>query len=433
MNKKVLVFGLGLNQGGVGSAKFFAKHGDDVRVTDLKNAEILKPSLDQLKDFKINYTLGEHQNKDIDWADLIIKNPGVKPGNPYIEYALQQGKQVEQDMGIFLEHVKSSQIIGITGTKGKSTTSSLIYEILKSSEKKVILAGNIGTSVLDSLDQIDKDTLVVLELSSFQLEAFEKHQVSPHWAIITNIYEDHLNYYKNMDEYTDAKKIIARYQTPDDFLFLRKNDPATTEPEFLSNLRAKISYFSKDDLPEGFTSILKGEHNRENMAAALKLTSMFGIDEQIILHTLSNFKGVPFRMELIKTWHGIKIYNDTTATGPDACIQAIKTFPDCILIAGGMNKGMHYKNLAETIDQNVKAVYFLEGDVIDDIICNMQDQSIIEGRFNNLGELLKKLKTDLRTGDVVVFSPGATSFNMFQNEFDRGRKFNAAVEKIFRD
>src|SRR3989344_4837156 len=144
--QKVLVFGLGLNQGGVGSAKFFAKNGALVRVTDLKSQEILQPSINELKSYQIEYTLGEHKNEDIEWADLIIKNPAIKPGNQYIEYAKSLGKRVEMDMGIFLEFVKPSQIIGVTGTKGKSTTSSLTYEVLKFTARvdNIIFAGNIG-------------------------------------------------------------------------------------------------------------------------------------------------------------------------------------------------------------------------------------------------------------------------------------------------
>src|SRR3989344_6391525 len=207
---KVLIFGLGLNQGGVGAAKFFARQKIQVRVSDLKNKEALKPSLDQLKSYRIEYILGKHRYQDIDWADLIIKNPAIKPGNPYIKYATKKGKQVETDMGIFLQYVKPSQIIGVTGTKGKSTTVSLIYEVLKKSKGvklshlegglrwHLLFAGNIGKSVLDTIPFIKSDTLVVLELSSFQLQAFRKHRISPKWAIITNIFPDHLNYYQNM-------------------------------------------------------------------------------------------------------------------------------------------------------------------------------------------------------------------------------------------
>lgn len=443
----VLIFGLGLNQGGVGSAKFFASQDAKVRVTDLKSESILKPSVNQLKHFpNIKYTLGVHKYEDIDWSDLIIKNPAVKPENPYMKYALKKGKRVEQDMGIFLGFVKPSQIIGITGTKGKSTTASLIYKVLIQSNKKVILAGNIGTNVLENIPKVTPDTLVILEISSFQLEAFDQHKVSPKWAVITNITEDHLNYYKTMDEYVNAKRIIGKYQTKDGLLFIRKNDPIVDKSKFLRGLKGKIIHFSKNDLPINFNPHLIGEHNLENFAAAFGVGKAFGIDRKKMVKIFSEFKGVPFRMELIKEWRGVKIYNDTTATNPDATINAIESLGEVdarkeqniILICGGMNKGMNYDQLTEAIDWYTKAVYFLEGDVVDEIIHNMKDQTIIEGRFDNFEKLLTKLKNDIKNnpyfkkGDIILFSPAATSFNLFQNEFDRGRKFNEAVLKIFR-
>ncbi len=430
-DKKVLIFGLGLNQGGVGSAKFFTSQDAKVKVTDLKNADVLKPSIDQLKNFPIEYTLGEHKNEDIDWADLIIKNPGVKPGNSYIEYAKNQGKQVEQDMGIFLEFVKHHQIIGVTGTKGKSTTASLIYEVLKKSGKKVVLAGNIGTSVLDTIPFVDEDTLVVLEISSFQLEAFDTHKFSPKWAVITNITPDHLNYYSTMEEYINAKKIIGKYQTENDFLFLRKDDPITTTPEFLNGLKGQIISFSKDNLPKELNPLLMGEHNLENISATYEIGKVFRINLKLQLSSLATFKGVPFRMELIKIWEGISIYNDTCASSPEAGIKAIETFPDSILICGGMNKGMNYIKYAEIVDKEVKKVFFLEGDSTDEIKKLIKNKVLIAGVYNDLEKLLTDIKELAKSDDVILFSPAATSFNLFQNEFDRGRKFNAAVEKVF--
>lgn len=439
--KKVLIFGLGLNQGGVGSSKFFAKQGAIVRITDLKATRILKPSLDQLKQFKnIEYSLGQHKYADVTWADLIIKNPAVKPGNLYIEYAKKKNKPVKMDMDIFLEYVKPFQLIGITGTKGKSTTASLIYEILRSAqdEVNVIFAGNIGKSVLDTIPHVKKETLVILEISSFQLESFEAHKVSPKYAVITNIYQDHLNYYKNMDEYIYAKKIIGKDQTKDDFLFIRKGDPVADKPRFLKAFKGKIIRFSKEDLPKNFKSYLLGEHNRQNLAAAYALVKAFGLDAKVILAKLSQFKGIPFRMELIKVWYGVKIINDTTATGPDAGAQAIKTFPGCILIAGGMNKGLDYTKYATIVAKNVKKVFFLEGDATNTILSSLRPRAKrggsnleIHGPYNNLEKLLTDIKEGTGPGDTILFSPAATSFNLFQNEFDRGTKFNQAVQKVF--
>lgn len=430
-DKKVLIFGLGLNQGGVGSAKFFASQGAKVRVTDLHSKEVLKLSIDDLKIYsEIEYSLDDHKNEDIAWADLIIKNPAIKPNNPYIEYALQIGKEVRMDMDIFLEFVKPSQIIGVTGTKGKSTTSSLIYEVLKKADKDVLLAGNIGVSVLDNISYIKKNTLIVLEISSFQLESFERQKVSPKWAVITNITPDHLNYYKKMEDYLDAKSIIAKYQTNSDYLFLRKNDPVTTKTEFLRDLKAQIIYFSKRDLPKDFQPYLKGEHNLENIAAAYQVGKIFALDKNLMFKTLANFKGVPFRMGLVKIWNGIKIINDTAATSPESAMKAILTFPNCILICGGMNKGMDYTEFAKIVSENVKKVFFLEGDSTEEIKKYLSKDKIF-GTYSDFEKLLTDVKTIALKKDTILFSPAATSFNLFQNEWDRGRKFNQAVQKVF--
>mgnify|MGYP003393303431 CR=1 FL=1 len=458
---KVLIMGLGLNGGGVGSAKFFAQHEAQVRVTDLKQEIDLKLSINELKEFRnIEYSLGGHKNEDFSWADLIIKNPGVKPNNPYLNLSNKLGKKVEQDMGIFLQFVKPSQLIGITGTKGKSTTASLIYEVLKSSGKKVILAGNIGKSVLDCIDLVKEDSLVILELSSFQLEAFGSHKISPHWAVITNIYPDHLNYYKNMDEYIAAKKIIGLYQAESDFLFINSENEEINKHTFLEGLHGKKIFYSTSDLParnashsdaggpKDFQPTLKGNHNLSNIAGAHAVGNLFNINSDQMLKSLTDFSGVPFRMELIKTWNGptrnasqsvaggVKIINDTTATNPDAAIQSIKTFPNSILICGGMNKRMNYKELAEVIKQYVKEVFFIEGDATNAILRSLQakrDYLKIHGPYNNLESLLTDVKKVSESGDTILFSPGATSFNLFQNEFDRGRKFNEAVQKVFLD
>lgn len=435
--KRVLVLGLGLNQGGVGVAKFFARSGAKVKVTDLKSKEELQPSLEQLQQFPdIKFTLGEHRNEDIDWADLIIKNPAIKPDNAYLQYAKEKSKEIEMDMGIFLQLVNPSQIIGITGTKGKSTTASLIYEVLKNAGQNVIFAGNIGKSVLDTIPHINKDTLVVLELSSFQLDAFEQHQVSPKWAVVTNVYPDHLNYYQTMEWYIEAKRVIAKYQTDDDYLFLRKGDAITNDPKFLQNLPGKIIYFSASTLSAEFSPKLQGNHNLENMAAALAVSQTLKIPQDNALKTLAEFSGVEFRLQLIYHKKGIGIYNDSAATNPDATIQALKSLPNAILICGGENKNLSYQELAAAIHKYPKAVFFLEGTATDEIIKRLaeighQSEFKIQGVYSDLEKLLKDVKDLTKPKDTILFSPGAASFNLFKNEFDRGRKFNEAVEKVF--
>lgn len=432
-NKKVLILGLGVNQGGLGAAKFFAKNGAKVTVTDLKEAGQLKPSLEELKGFpNIRYVLGKHDYKDIDEADLIIRNQALKPNNEYRIYAQQRGKKIDTDVGVFLGFIKPSQLIGVTGTKGKSTTSSLIYEVLKNLTSNVIHAGNIGKSVLDALELIDDKTLVVLEISSFQLEAFLEHKVSPKYAVITNIHPDHLDYYGSMDKYIASKRVIAENQSNKDYLFLLKDDPITNSPEFLKGLKSKVVKFSESDLPEDFSLTIPGLHNRTNAAAALAVATTLKVNKEAALEAMQQFQGVPFRLELIKEWEGVKIYNDTAATGPTAALKALKSFKNPIMIIGGVDKGLPYEELAQALDREAKAVYFLDGSATEKIKKLMRILKIQRSTYFNLDSLLKDLRVEVQKGDTVLFSPGAASFNMFQNEFDRGRKFNEAVDRIFR-
>lgn len=434
--KKVLILGLGLNEGGVGSARFFAKNGADVLVTDVKTEKELAPSLEKLKEFKsIKYSLSGHKFEDINWADIVIRNQAIKPTNPYLRHAIESGKQIETDISIFLDFVNPKNIIGITGTKGKSTTASLIYEVLKQNRKEVILSGNIGKSVLDLIDNVNEKTLIVLEVSSFQLESFEAKQVSPKYAVITNIYPDHLNYYGSMEEYIAAKKLIAKYQTKLDFLFINQEDEITSGKNFLEGIKSQIIFYKASDLAKDFKPQITGKGNLSNLAAALSVSKILGVDEFKALECLAKFKGVQFRMELIKEWNGVKIYNNTTATAPEPAIESLKIFPNCILIAGGMNKGLDYKQFAEAIDTYAKDVYFLAGDATDQIINHLKNNASSISKhhkpYKNFFDILHTVKTNLKAGDVILFSPGATSFNLFQNEFDRGRKFNEAVEEVF--
>ncbi len=430
--KKVLILGLGINQGGVGAARFFAKAGAQVKVTDLKTEVELKDSLDELQEYSnIEYILGEHRYEDLDWADLIIRNPALKPDNPYLQYAKEHNKRVEMDLGIFLEEVAPDRIIGVTGTKGKSTTASLIHFALAEQGVKIVLAGNIGKSMLDLVGQVAADSYIVLELSSFQLQALESHPVSPRWSVVTNIYPDHLNYHKSMEEYVQTKRLICAYQDKGDYVFLNMDNEHLTSPAFTEGLKGQIIFFSDKDLPEDYAlQYLVGDHNRANVACALAVAKVFGLDPDKSLEVLKEFKGVDFRMQLIKEYKGVRIYNDTTATMPQAAVDDVKSMPDAIVIAGGMDKGLPYEALAQTLDQYAKSVYFLVGDATDKMASAMKEKEKVRGQYDNLETLLKDVLTEAKEGDTVLFCPGATSFNLFQNEFDRGRQFNAVVEKL---
>ncbi len=485
--KRVLIFGLGLNQGGVGSALFFAKQGAEIRITDLKTTADLQPSLEQLNGYDISYTLGKHRNTDIDWADIIIRNPAIKDNNEYLKYALEKGKGIETDFSIFLDFADQKKLIAVTGTKGKSTTSSLIYQAIKESGKKVVFAGNIGKSILDTIPYLAEDPWIVIEISSFQLQALKGKKFAPKIAVITNIYPDHLNWHVSMEDYIQAKKMVALGQTDEDFLIVPCSGSNCFSKEFLQGIKSILVDFctacdehlpaaslrlqGRSDSRSSGVSLkgqvlspvhprnklrgilrqnkdigklleknklpLVGNANKENYAAALSVCDILGIDRKTVIKAFKKFKGGEFRMQLLGTFKGISIFNDSTATNPIATLAALQTLggSNVILITGGMNKGMEYEKLADVINNDVKKVFFLEGDAADSILSSLRAKNSnlsIYGPYNNLEELLTDVKKEAKPGDVVLFSPAATSFNLFQNEFDRGRKFNDAVAKIFK-
>lgn len=407
-NKKVLIMGLGLHGGGAGSAKFFCRQGADVTVTDLKTKEQLKESLIKLKGLKIKYVLGRHQEQDFLSADLIIKNPDVPATSPYLEIARKNNIAIETDVSLFFR-MANVFIIGVTGTKGKSTTASLIYHLLKSKYKRVFLAGNIGISPLELLLKIKREDKIVLELSSFELEDLKQ---SPDIAVITNIMPDHLNRYAGMLEYVEAKKSIFKFQKEKDILILNKSDEVLKQ--FAKEAKSRVIFSEQP---------------------AVEVARVLGIQEKLIKKSVDNFKGVPSRQQFIREIEGVKYFNDTTATMPEAVIYAIKVFSKkfpkakLIFISGGQNKGLTYHGLSVKIKEKVGDLILLPGTASEKIKEGLQD-------YNNLHEALsmqeavKKAKKLSCAGDIVVLSPGGSSFNLFKNEFDRGEQFVKAVKSL---
>ena len=425
--KKVLIMGLGLNGGGVGAAKFFCKQKAEVLVTDLKTEDKLKDSIDKLKGFKIKYTLGKHDEVDFLWADVIIKNPDVPSTSPYLEIARKNNIEIDTDVSLFFKTSKAF-IIGVTGTKGKSTTASLIYHLLKAKYKRTFLAGNIGVSPLELLPEIKKGDRVVLELSSFELEDLTQ---GPNIAVITNIMPDHLNRYGIMAEYINAKKNIFKYQTKKDFLVLNSDDSIVRQ--FADTAKAKIIYFSKKINPIGFK--LFGEHNLFNLSAAIVVAELMKVPTKTIERALKTFKGVPNRQEFIREIDGVKYFNDTTATMPDAAITAIRTFSESfpnsklILICGGQNKGLEYKELSEVIKEKVDELIMLPGTASDKIKEGIAGYNNLHEN-SSMQEAVQMAQQLASNGDVVILSPSAASFNLFKNEFDRGAQFVKAVKEL---
>jgi len=425
-NKKVVVMGLGLHGGGVGVAKFFCSQKADVLVTDLKTKKELKESINKLKGLPIKYVLGKHRKEDFIKADLIIKNPDVPSDSLFLKIAKENNVPIETDISLFFDLSKAF-IIGITGTKGKSTTATLIHQFLKSRYPNTVLAGNIGVSPLELLSKLKKDTKVILELSSFELEDLKK---SPQIAVFTNILKDHLNRYKSMADYIKAKKPIFEHQGKKDVLVLNYDDPIVRE----FSAHSKTYFFSKEKIKKKYdvkTFKLYGEHNLSNISAAVLVAELLKVPKENIDRIVRSFKGVPFRQEFIKEIDSVKYINDTTATMPKAVIEALKAtsikFPgsSIILIAGGQDKGLDYKEMGREIKKKVSNLVLLPGTGSDKLKKELKGIKISPA--SSMKQAVKKASAFAKKGDIVLLSPGAASFNLFNNEFDRGEQFNKAL------
>lgn len=434
-NKKVLILGLGLLGRGLKDAIFFAKEGAKVIVTDLKTAIQLKPSVDKLKKFKnVKFVLGKHRYKDIDWADLIIRNADVPIYSDYLRYAFKKHKNVDMDESLFAKYCPCP-IIGITGTRGKTTTTTLIYELLKKTGRKVYLGGNIkDTATLPLIKKIKKNDLVVLELSSWQLQGFGWAKISPQIAVFTNIYPDHLNRYANMQEYINDKKNIYLFQNKNNYLIVNAKNPETKKAgrEAIS----KVIYYKDTEVPKNWKLKIPGKHNLENISAAIKVAKIFKIPTKQIRTVIENFPGIEHRLEFVKTLNGIDFVNDATSTTPIAGQKAIASLKKpIVLIAGGASKKLDLKNFAYDIAQKskVKKVVLLNGTATPELIEKISQaggEKKIIGTFNNFKDAVTAAYHTAKPGQVVLLSPGCASFGMFVNEYDRGTQFKKLVKNL---
>lgn len=446
--KKITIMGLGLHGGGLASALFFLEQGAEVTVTDLRSQEVLKPTIERLKDYKVNYRIGEHKDEDFLNADIVIKNPGVPSSSPYLKMA----KRIETDISIFLSRTESP-IIAVTGSKGKSSTVSAIYQVLKSYNPKTKLGGNITVSPLTFIKEVEKDTPVILELSSWQLADLRgKGCLHPNIATVTNIMNDHQNAYNSLEDYASDKSVI--FENLKGSAILNYSDEFT--PFFKSKLKKEPLFFSKTPLPlnvngafldkhkagwvteDGLkTQILnpilniKGEHQRENLLLAGLILYKFGVPTEVIREKLSEYSGIPHRMELFLEKDGVKFFNDSAATIPEAVKAAIDSFDTPVrLISGGTDKSLDFSTVAKTFSK-AKSIHLLDGTATEKMIAVLKKEGIVYfGPYNSLQRLIDDLITTLKPGDSVLFSPGATSFGMFNNEFDRGNQFKEIISNI---
>lgn len=457
--KRVLVMGLGLHGGGLGVTRWLLRQGARVTVTDLQRHDELKPTLDQLGDAAVEFVLGEHRESDFANADLIVRNPGVPRESRYLEIAREHKVPIRMELGLFTELLPRGmeQVVGITGSKGKTTTTLMTGAILKRTNPQTVVAGNLRVSALELIDSIDAETPVVLEMSSFQLEEFQELKRSPHIAAVTNVYPDHLNRYRDMDEYAWAKAQIFLHQQPRDTVVLnfdngictRLRPKAIGQVVWFSRTRA-IKQGARQDrdwlvwndetgshkiIP--VAELIAGGHNIENALAAIAITKAWGAEYETIAQTLREFKGVPHRLELVRELDGVQYINDTTATAPNATIAALNTLAGrggtIYLIAGGFDKGLPYPEMAQAIVKGQVGVILLDGTATDKIERALQEgdgADRIVARARTLAEAVEFGRAQAKAGDIVLLSPGAASFGMFANEFERGDAFREIVARL---
>jgi UDP-N-acetylmuramoylalanine--D-glutamate ligase len=463
-DKNVIIWGLGLNQGGLEAAKYFVQAGANITVVDLKKSGELAKSVLELKKFSnVKFIFGKQEENIFSGADLIIKNPAISWDLPLTKKLLKKGYSVETDVTLFFRFF-NGKIVGVTGSKGKTTTTTLISQFLKQGKKNVLLGGNIRVSLFSFLKYKylkDRKKIAVLELSSFQLEDLAFVKKSPDVAVVTNILRDHLNRYGSYKNYIAAKKNICRYQGKNDYLILNFKDKRLKE--FKKCSKAKTLWFSsyvssprkrgtrktyldsrvppllslrRAGKPEDDTyknPVFLSKNNQSNLLAALEVANIFKIKKDILKKVIKKFRGVPYRMEKIAVIKGVTFINDTTATIPDAAISNLKSFDKkIILIGGGSDKNLKFAKFAKAIASKVKKLIFLPGNATALIVKELKKHAP-NLKMTEVGSMDKAVKTAYKSadaGDVVLLSPGATSFGLFKNEFDRGDQFNEAVKKI---
>jgi UDP-N-acetylmuramoylalanine--D-glutamate ligase len=444
-NKKVTVMGLGLNGGGLACVRYMAERGAQVTATDLRTEEILAPTLESLSDLNVRYVLGEHRMEDFSEADLVIKNPAVPSSSPFLKAAAR----VETDLSLFLS-ICSNPVIAVTGSKGKSTVVSALFHILKKNHPGCRLGGNITRSPLSFLDELNPGDPIILELSSWQLGDLKgRDLLHPEISVLTNIMNDHQNMYDDFEDYVDDKKVVYRGQNKDQkaiFLLDERGKgfaaECSAETSFYSpdnseaeiRLEGKKGWFNHKEkeieiLPEKLKT--PGVYFRLNCLIAGAVAVLYGEDSDTVITQLADFPGIPHRLELVREYKGIRFYNDTTATIPEAMTAAVESFEEPVkLICGGTDKELDFSGTAESLKKAAE-IYILEGTAFEKLTTELKNAGIkYNGPYSSLKEAFDSALESAAAGDILLLSPGTTSFGMFINEFHRGDSFRELAEGL---
>ncbi len=449
--KKVAIIGLGVSN--LPLLDYMYEKNAKVTVFDEKEEkDIEKKILEKLKNYKFDYFFGKNCFENLKGFDIIFRSPSFLPTRKELVEEEKRGAIITSEIEMLMK-LTPATIIGVTGSDGKTTTTSLIYSILKNAGYNTYLGGNIGIPLFTKLNEMKPNDIVVLELSSFQLMGMD---VSPHIGVITNITPNHLNIHKDYEEYINAKKNIFKYQNKDDYIILNYDNDITRN--CAKEAKSKVIFFSgKEKLENGFIVdnkiikkcedgirthildckdvLLRGEHNFENIATAIAATSpLVDIDKSI--DTIKNFKPVEHRLEYVRTIDDVKWYNDSVSSSPTRTIAGLKSFDeDIVLIAGGYDKNLDYTPIAKPILEKVKTLILL-GQTSGKIFDAVKEEEEKENKnidifmVNTLKEAVDLAKKQAKVGEIVLFSPASASFDMFKNFADRGIKFKELVKKL---
>ena len=450
-SRKVAIIGLGVSN--IPLLDYMNEKEARVTVFDDRTIDKIPiEALEKIRKYEINSYFGEESLKNLKGFDIIFRSPSCMPNREELQEEVKRGAVLTSEIEMVLQ-MSPSTVIGVTGSDGKTTTTTLIYEIIKAKGYKCFLGGNIGTPLFTKIEEMMPEDVVVLEMSSFQLMGME---ISPQISVITNISPNHLNIHKDYEEYIEAKKNIFKNQDNNGVIVLNYDNEITKE--FENEANGKVRFFSsKEKLSDGIilddeiikeckdkvrrhildtkNIKLRGNHNYENACAAIAATEgLVDVDTQI--DVISNFGGVEHRLELVREIDGVKWYNDSIGTSPTRTMAGLHSFDeDIILIAGGYDKHLDYKPLAKPILEKVKTL-ILMGQTADKIYYAVKEEAENENKqietyvCESLEDTVKMAHKVAKKGQIVLFSPASASFDLFKNFAERGKKFKELVNRI---
>jgi UDP-N-acetylmuramoylalanine--D-glutamate ligase len=448
-NKRVLVVGLG--KSGVASALFLKAHGAKVTVSDTKSGDELRNEIPALLDHGITVETGGHGERTFRGQDLIVVSPGVPVDAPPLVQARSLGEAVIGEIELAARFLPGP-MVAITGSNGKTTTTTLTGEILTAGGLPTFVGGNIGTPAISLVEGAKPETVIVLEVSSFQLETIQTFR--PKVAVVLNVTPDHLDRHRTFEAYVNAKARMFENQTGEDFAVLNEDDPTCVE--MAARTRAQVFWFSRHkevkqgawvhdgnivfrdgsqqqrpqqrEIMQVSEIPLKGAHNLENVLAAVCAGVLMGCSPEKIRQAVRDFKAVEHRLEFVATIRGVDYYNDSKATNVDATIKALESFPSNIhLILGGKDKGSDYSVLNDLLRQRVKRVYTI-GAAAEKIESQIKDVEVVHAE--TLENALRKANAVADPGDVVLLAPACASFDQFKNYEQRGKVFKEIVRGL---